>query len=113
VAGTWKVAPDQQPTGNMQFGAMSLCHDGTFTAEAKYQNRSVVMTGWYCYKDDQLKFKMDDPEAEMRTYGAHVEEDTLVMTHGDTSVKLRRLEPCCGKCGKWECSCKKCKKDKK
>ena len=110
IAGTWKIAPDQPPTGKMDFGAMTLCHDGTFMAEANYEKRSVVMSGWYKYKDDQLKFRMDAPEHKVRTYEAHLAGDELTMTHEDVSVRLHRLNPCCDKCWEGQCKCKKCEK---
>jgi len=108
VAGTWKVGPDQKPTGKMEFGVMTLANDGTFTAEAKYENRSVVMSGCYRYDQDQLMFCMDDPEAKMRTYEAKLVGDKLTMSHEGTSVTLQRLKPCakCANCKSGKCKCK-------
>lgn len=97
VAGTWKVAPDQ-PAGRMTFGAMTLAHDGTFTAEAKYENQTQVMTGCYKFANGELVFCSD---GQQRTYGATLKGDELIVMHKGTALKMARIKCCCGgKCGK-------------
>lgn len=103
VAGTWKMAPDQQ-VGKISFGAMTLAHDGTFMAESKYEGTTKVMIGCYKFTGDKLTFCAD---GKKREYGAKLVGDCLTITHEDSSVKMCRQKACCkgggsgckGKCG--------------
>lgn len=98
VAGTWTAAPDQ-PVGKMTFGAMTLAHDGTFTAEAKYDGNTQMMTGWYKFAKNKLTFRTDDTT---RTYGAILKGSELTVTHEGTSLRMNRVKGCCGLFG---CCC--------
>jgi len=100
------MAPDQE-TGKVVFGAMTLAHDGTFMAQAKFDDELRVMTGCYKFTGDKLMFCT---EGKKREYGASLKGDCLSITHEDTTVKMCR-QKACGKgcCGKCKCG-KKCGK---
>lgn len=100
VAGTWKLAPDAKP-GKVSIAVMTLAEDGTFTANAREGDKSVAMFGCYMYKDGKLTF-CPEGGGGMRSYDAKVaeENDALLITHGDATVKMVRVENCCkeGEC---------------
>lgn len=96
IAGTWKLAPNQ-PETHVTVAEMTLANDGSFTANAKYGQKSEVMSGWYELKGGELKLTVDGKPP--RVYGAKVKGDELTLTHEKSangkketeSVKMMRL----------------------
>ena len=98
IAGTWKIAPDQKP-GKVSIAVMTLAEDGTFTASAKYGDKSEVVSGCYKYANNQLMLCSD---GQGRTYDAKVDGQALLVTNKDHTVKMTRFMHCTkgaeGKC---------------
>lgn len=89
IAGTWKVEPGQA-AGSIAFGTMTLASDGTFTAEAKYDGETRVVSGHYYRSKGEITFEAN---GKVRNYGAHLVDDELTITHENKSVKMRRVRP--------------------
>ncbi len=100
ISGTWNAAPNQT-AGKMTFGAMTLASDGTFTAEAKYDDKSEVMSGYYTFTGDKLTFEAG---GQKRVYDAKLTGNCLSVTHKGKTVKMCKLGAKC------KASCKSCKK---
>ena len=86
--GTWKLAPGQ-PETDVTVAVMTLASDGTFTSQAKYGNRTEVMSGFYTYANDELTFETG---GRTRTYGATRDGDTLTLTHENVSVAMVQMK---------------------
>jgi len=106
ICGTWTGSGPA--SADNPIGAVSFCHDGTFTANADYgSGKTHAISGCYKMTGDKLMLCMKD---EKREYGAKIAGDCLELTHKDKAQKLCRMKGCasCSKC----CAAASCK-DKK
>lgn len=73
IAGTWegRAEPGERP---FTFGSVTFAADGTYTAEAKYGEKTRVQTGRYVVTTDGLVLD------GTRTYDLDFEGDTVAFT---------------------------------
>ena len=86
IGGTWTAQGPSE--GPISFGSMTLASDGTFTAEAKYDNQTRVMTGYYEFDGEMIVF---EASGQTRSYHAIVHGDTLVISHEGRTVMMKRM----------------------
>jgi hypothetical protein len=88
LVGTWqgRGATDERP---FTFGSVTFAPDGTYTAEASYDQTTRVQTGRYVQRTGQVMFKDVD-----RAYDLEFDDDSVVFTDpaSGKSMTLDRFE---------------------
>ena len=81
IAGTWEGRGDQAERP-FTFGSVTFAEDGTYTAEAKYGDKTRVQTGRYVVTDDGLVLD------GTRTYDLDFTAETVLFTDPTTGNSM-------------------------